>query len=73
MHTESKIERLTSIANFPFLTGLESTKTVAVTWSATDGFDKSTRFDFSERKCPSRINIRTPWRDIYFVQGHDNS
>lgn len=44
MHAESKIERLTSIANFPFLTGLDSGKTV--TWSVTDAFDKSTPFDF---------------------------
>ena len=53
MHAESKIERLTSIANFPFLTGLDSRKTV--TWSVTDAFDKSTPFDF-------RYNVSVPHR-----------
>ena len=53
MHAKLKIERLTSIANFPFLTGLDSTKTV--TWSATDSLHKSARFDFRYNESVSQL------------------
>ena len=51
MHAKLKIERLTSIANFPFLTGLDSTKTV----SATDSLHKSARFDFRYNESVSQL------------------